>query len=486
MSDSVAVQSRSAESVNDLWVFRGLLALLCWIPLPLGSNRVFAGGILIVWAMILLLATMVVWRHHGDALLERLRPFRWPIILLGLFVLIPWIQLLPLPAGVLGAISPETLAVVEGVAPLRLSLDPHQTQFYAALSFAYWSVFVIALLTVRSSRRLDLLAVVIVGSGVFQAILGATLFSVGASYTLFFSDVMHDRVKGAFVYHNHMAGYMELCLSMGIGLMLVRLGNDAGTGARHWRSRVSAVMDFMLSPKMLLRLMLVIMVIALVLTRSRMGNGGFFAAMIIVGSVYILLSRKTAPRAVALIASLIIIDVLVIGTWVGLEKVVSRVQETSMTIEGEGREESVELRLIAARHAMDMVEDFPVLGTGAGSFYGTYIRYRTSRHGYFDHAHNDYVQIAAEFGLTGLALLGGFVLLTLVTGVRILVRRRSSLPRGIAFGSLMAMVALIIHSWVDFNLQIPANAMTLVVIMAMAWCAYALPSGGASRKRPES
>ncbi|NHC07783.1 O-antigen ligase family protein [Azonexus fungiphilus] len=477
MTDQPAVRRRSSDSVPDQWVFRGLLALLCWIPLPLGSNRTFAAAIVIVWAVLLLAGAAYAWRNHGPALAERLRQFRWPVLLLGLFTLIPWLQILPWPAALIGAVSPEALAVWDGIGPPRFTLDPHQTQFYAALSFAYWAIFVVALLCVRSNRRLDTLALVIVGSGVFQAIVGALLFSFGAKYTMFFAEVVHDRVRGTFVYHNHMAGYMELCLSVGIGLMLARLGNDS-TPLGHWRSRLRGGIDFMLSPKMVLRLMLVIMVIALVLTRSRMGNGGFFAAMIVVGLLYIALSRKTAPKAVLLIASLIVIDVVVIGTWVGLEKVVSRVQETTMTTEGGGREESVELRLSAARHAMDMSLDFPVLGTGAGSFYGTYLRYRTPREGYFDHAHNDYVEIAADFGLPGLAVLGAFVALTLAAGVRVLVRRRSSLPRGIAFGSLMAMVALIIHSWVDFNLQIPANAATLLVIMAMAWCAGALPSGG--------
>ncbi len=42
---------------------------------------------------------------------------------------------------------------------------------------------------------------------------------------------------------------------------------------------------------------------------------------------------------------------------------------------------------------------------------------------------------------------------------------------------LMAIVALMIHSTVDFNLQLPANAMTLLLIMGMAWLALALPCG---------
>lgn len=465
------------DCVADQWVFRALLVFLFWLPLPLGSNRTFAVGILILAAVLLLAATCYAWRHVPDALLARIRPFRWPVALLGLFVIIPWVQLLPLPAGVLAAVSAQTVDVVDGVAPLRLTLDAQQTQLYAALSFAYWSIFIVVLLTVRNGRRLEHLAMLMVASGVFQAVLGVFLFSLGAKYSLFFSDVIHDNVKAAFVNRNSMAGYMELCLSVGIGLMIARLGNDSGR-LRNWRSRVTVVIDFLLSEKMRLRLMLVIMVIALVLTRSRMGNTAFFAAMLIVGVLAIILSWRTAPKTIVLIASLVIIDVVVVGTWVGLEKVVNRVQETSFTMEGDGREESVELRQDAAVHALALVKDFPLFGTGAGTFYNAYLAYRTPREGYFDHAHNDYVEIAADFGLIGFGLLGTFVLLTAACAIRIMAKRRSSMPRGIAFGSLMAMVALMIHSSVDFNLQIPANAATLVVIMAMAWCAMALPRGG--------
>jgi hypothetical protein len=43
----------------------------------------------------------------------------------------------------------------------------------------------------------------------------------------------------------------------------------------------------------------------------------------------------------------------------------------------------------------------------------------------------------------------------------------------------MSIVALLVHSTVDFNLQIPANALTIAIILAMGWIAYALPPGAA-------
>lgn len=471
-------QFTSAPRLNDRFVFWGLLSLLFWVPLPLGSNRTWAVSVLVVFSQLLLLGAAYAWRKALPEAVARLIRFKWPLLLLAGFTGLSCFQMIPLPESLLGVLSPETLAVQRGISTLQLSVDPAQTTIYTMLSFAYFSCFLVAVLVVRSKERLDRLAQVLVYSGLLQALIGIFLYSVRAKYQIFFYDVVHQNVLGTYGNRNHFAGYMEMCLSVGIGLMLARLGSGRGERLRgSWKLKLKVAFEFMLSPKMRLRMVLIIMVIGLVLTRSRMGNGGFFAAMLIVGLVSIVLSRKMAPATVGLIASLVIIDVVVVGSWVGLEKVVDRVKETTLTQQAGVSTESVELRTEAARYALDLIADFPAFGTGAGTFYNTYIRYRAPRHYYWDHAHNDFVELAADNGLVGLGILAVFVVLTAAKGIQVLRKRRSSLPRGIVFGALMALLALMIHSSVDFNLQIPANALTLVVVMSMIWIASELPSG---------
>jgi len=145
--------------------------------------------------------------------------------------------------------------------------------------------------------------------------------------------------------------------------MLARLGDSKPTG-HTWQAKLKAAIAFVLSPKMRLRLLLVIMVIALVLTRSRMGNTAFFVAMLVVGLAGVVLARKTAPQTIALIVSLIIIDVLIVGTGVGLEKVVERIQDTELTDASGGKAESIQARTEAARTAIALVKDFPLVGSG--------------------------------------------------------------------------------------------------------------------------
>jgi O-antigen ligase len=441
----------------------------------LGSNRVWAIGLLLVWVLFLLAGTVAVWRHNPQQAFDRISRFWLPLLLLALMASLSWAQTVNWHPSVIAAISPEALRVQGENSPKFFSMDVHQSRLMAALSFTYFCAFLVAVLAVRSYRRLEQLAQLLVWSGVFQAVAGAMLFSTGAHYWLFHVELTHARILGTYVYHNSAAGYLVMCLAIGIGLMLARLGQD-GTLPSSWKERLSLLLTFLLGPKMRLRIMLVVMVIALVLTRSRMGNAAFFSAMLLVGLIAVVLARRTAPTTIGLITSLIIIDVLVVGGWVGLEKVVQRVQETAMTTEAGGMEESVEARTEAGRMALGLVQDFPLMGTGGGSFYSAFPRYRSPRTGYIDHAHNDFVEVASDFGLPGLAILGSLVALTLWTALRILAKRKSDLPRGVAFGVAMSIVALLIHSAVDFNLQIPANALTMVVILAMAWIAYDLPS----------
>ena len=47
--------------------------------------------------------------------------------------------------------------------------------------------------------------------------------------------------------------------------------------------------------------------------------------------------------------------------------------------------------------------------------------------------------------------------------------RHNPLMRGFSFGAMMGIMSLMIHSTVDFNLQIPANALTFMLLLAFAW-----------------
>jgi len=191
----------------DQWVFYGLLGLLLWAPLPLGSNRAWAVGLLLLGSVALLAGTCWAWRGRLDRAAVRVAKFRVPIGLLLLMLLLCWLQTLSLPASFVSLLSPQAALVQGSASFMTFSLDVAQTRLMTALTFVYFTVFTVAVLTVRSNTRMDLVARALVASAVFQVVFGAVMLSLKAQYQIFFVEVLHDRMRGTYVYHNSLAGY---------------------------------------------------------------------------------------------------------------------------------------------------------------------------------------------------------------------------------------------------------------------------------------
>ncbi len=224
---------------------------------------------------------------------------------------------------------------------------------------------------------------------------------------------------------------------------------DGEPGERKSKQHAAGI-ELVFSPKIRLRLYLSVMIIALVTTHSRMGNTAFFSSLLIAGIIGLAMSRHATRSTVILLVSLIAIDVFIVGSWFGVEKLAQRLEQTTM--------QDVEERQDPSQFALQQIRDYPLFGSGAGSFYTVFPRYRGPQVvGYFDYAHDDYVQLAAENGVIGIFLLGAIVVVSLVAALRAQWRRRDPLMRGMAFSSIMGVTAILIHSTVDFNLQIPAQ-----------------------------
>jgi O-antigen ligase len=448
-------------------------ATLIWAPFPLGSNRPWAWTLL----ELALFAAAALWAA-GWALgragsLEVLRAAAPAVALFGAWLLYLMLHWIPLPISWVDAVSPRAAEIhrLVGAERATLSIDPHASLVFWLKSCAYGVAFFLALALANTRRHARLLALVLVISGLVQAVYGGLMHLSGTNLEIFGAQVQHAaHASGGFVNRNHLAGFLEITLALGIGLMIGALQE---TGRRSWRQFVRDTAQLLLSPKAPLRLFLVVMVIALVMTRSRMGNTAFFSSLLIAGAVALLLSRHATRSTVILIASLIAIDIFIVGAWFGVEKTVQRIQETTQA--------EVEERVEPTVYAMDMARDYPLTGAGPGTFYTAFPHYRgPGVRAYFDYAHNDYTQMLVESGVIGALLVGALPVWALVLGVLALSRRRDPLARGFAFAVIMGVSALALHSTVDFNLQIPANALAFVVLLAYAWIALYLerqPSG---------
>jgi len=453
------------DKSHDRFIYFGFLLLIVWLPLPIGSNRLWSEAIVEVWACSLMLLWLIAFMCNKVQTTDVFK-MAAPVVAL-LFMWLIWIllQIIPLPPAWVASISPVAFghhSLVDATDLMTLSLDSHATTVGWFKSLAYVLIFILSLLLIHSRRRLRQLAYVIIYSGLFQAVYGSLMTLSGLGYGFFIQNPSALNVTtGTFINRNHLAGYLVMALSVGIGMMIASLDTENGyTGKQRFRK----YLRLMLSAKLRLRLYLAIMVIALVLSHSRMGNTSFFVSLIVAGGLGLILSKHATRATVVLLISLIAIDVFIVGTWFGLEKVTVRIEET--TLVKETRDE-VDI------YAYQQWQDFKWTGSGLGSFYSVFPKYsKEDVRGFYDHTHNDYLEFATDTGVIGAGLLGLVIVMSIYAALVAQYRRRDPLMRGISFAAIMSISAMLIHATVDFNLQIPANAATFMLILSMAWISY--------------
>lgn len=454
---------RKAPAPADRWIFFGLLALLVWLPLPWGSAPGPAISGLCLAVALLVLARLVL---AARASFPKL-PFAARFALGVGIVWLLWValQLVPLPPSWLEVVSPlsyerhAALAGLPGTAALfTISVLPGATIDRLLLSFAYFGLFWLTLVSLARNRsRQFMLLLVVAISGLGQGLYAIVMTLSGWEYGFLEPKVYgQGSATGTFVNRNHLAGYLELTLSAGIALILADLRPHAAHG---WRERLAAWVDLAMSRRMRIRVMMVVMVIALVLTQSRGGNIAFFSSLAVCGCVYMFLRHKQVfLRSLVFFLSLIAVDLLIVSDYFGLERVVDRIERTDW--EAEQRKRVFE-------EVQPLVSDFGLTGSGLGTFAAVYLPHRSERvRGYIDHAHNDHLEYLVETGWIGYSLLALLAGTVLVHGLLTVLRRNDPKACALGFVGPMALSCLALHGLVDFNLQIPANAALLMALIA--------------------
>ncbi len=370
---------------------------------------------------------------------------------------------LPLSIFLFFVVSQLTIHHWPGV---QWSADQSATNAQLIKSICLFEVFCLTLLLITNEQRFKWLVVTLLIAGTFQAIYGTLMTVTGTDYIWNYQKPIPSRAAtGTFVNRNHLAGYLEMTLALGLGLMIANLGEGR---SRTWRQFFRSWAQTLLGPKVRIRGCLILMVIGLILTRSRMGNTAFFVGMGIAGMIGLFVFRKSQTGVVALFVSILVIDILLLGTFFGLEELQQRLEQTSV---------EQEQRFTAVLLSIGLVQMAPWLGHGLGTFYAVFPQVRNHEVWlFFDHVHSDLVEFPLEVGVVGMVPLVALFCLAFYMALRVQLTRHNRFYRAMGFSVTMAMISIGLHSSTDFNLQIFANAATFVCIMAMPWLAMYLPS----------
>lgn len=419
--------------------------LLVCAPFLLGLNTPLA------WSLFALILTTALWQTHAAAPAHPARPS----------VVIPR-RVMLLSAGAFAFALPLA-QLAHGVctdlpSALPCAANPEQSwlSLVMALMLAQW--FLLLTGPARPSAN-NLLAALTVAA-TLHAFYGLLAFFLDITPLFLANEFRHEQVPtGGFTNRNHFAAFLYIGIFAGIALVL-RLPADTGTGrAGRWR--------MLLDQRLVWRLAIMVMVLALIATRSRGGNAAFVLGLLAGLAWLLLVERRRQPagnanrkplqwRFVALvIGSVLTLDAVLVGSVVGLDKLQQRIADTSLESEQRG---------VVNEVLFGHPELFTAGGHGAASFVAAFEPVKPANlQAIYDQAHNDYLQVLVERGW-----IGGLLFIAALTTALWLALGPASAQQDAAlrFALVAATTALLLHASVEFVTQIPALWLAWLTLLA--------------------
>lgn len=319
----------------------------------------------------------------------------------------------------------------------------HATYLHLLRYLSYGILVFIVTQTLRRSSQAGTIArvICIYGGAVAAFAFIQALAPNGKLYWILSLDGGY--MYGPYVNHNHYAGLMEMLTPFPLVLAVSRFTR----GNRKWMAAGTTAL----------------MAGTIFLSESRGGMIAFGVQAV----VFLLLLRPQRaewkqPKALALFLAFVIGFVF----WVGGKELTQRLG----TIQSEARQEiNGGVRLTIARDCLHMWHVRPLLGFGLGTFPVVYPEFRTFYTSFFvNEAHNDYLQFLVETGLAGTAIAVWLLVLMFRHARSKLENWTETVNGTMTVAALLGCVGILVHSFFDFNLQVPANAVLFYVLCALA------------------
>lgn len=305
--------------------------------------------------------------------------------------------------------------------------------------FKYVSYGIVLLVTAECVREEDsrqkfALAVIIFGALYAFFALAQELTSNGKFFWVY-TPRFNGSIYGSYVNHDHYAGLMEMLAPFPL---VVCMGHLLRGGKR-------ALVAFCA----------VLMASTIFLSGSRGGMLSFVLETVVFATLTFV-QRRNPRVALGVSAGCVLVFVFLI--FLGKVQVLGRLGNLGPDIRWKITKDS--LRMFSHR---------PILGWGLGTFPTVYPSYRSFYTNLFvNEAHNDYAQLLVETGLLGFGLMLWFLVRLYRSGLTTSRRWEFKWDGAVSFAALLGCTGLLVHSFVDFNLQIPANAAFFYALCALA------------------
>lgn len=420
-----------------------------------------------VQLLVLCLGVLLLFSSGGWTLVGVKLPIVVPLLLLSLVAF----QLLPVPASVVGWLR-GTPEFSQPPTQATLSISPYLTGTQFLHLLTYLLAFYLALVICQDGKARRRFVVALLAIGLFEAFYGLIQYLITlAGWAQAFGiaqDPYAGNATGTYINRNHFAGLLEMLLPFAVALVFYHSGADADGQRRSGYSRAGRRRPE--QHKVIFWLFAgVVVFTALFFSRSRMGILSAVTALLVVFALMIASVLRTRRGAV-LVGAFIFLGLL-LAIWVGPEPVLERFGQLDQEWSQGG-----ENRLGIWRNTSELIKRNPFWGSGLGTFTTAYTQIQSKFLTRFvNSAHNDYLEFAVDLGLPGALLLFGSFVYVFYRSIKSFAVRenRSRFDRAINLGCVGAIIALLLHSLTDFNLQIPANALVFSSILGLAWASQA-------------
>jgi O-antigen ligase len=408
---------------------------------------------------------------------------RNPITIFGFFFLcLIFFQLIPWPTYLANILSSSSLEIWKR-APLRvgsyypISLYPYVTEqgliFAFCLLLVFWWVFY----GITNRQNMEKLVISLLFFGALMALYGLTETSTGHNQILWLKKSYgQGSVTATFFNRNHLAAFLSMNLLMGVGYFwsLWQKTQKDLERSRGGRSiQIEERLKALGLKGLLTGLSLLILVFTLLTTASRGGNLSALAGLVLMAGL--ILSRSATKKGLVSFSMLIVVIVALGSFWAGDQLWERLKYEPLEKIEAESDLNRPALN----RDTWAMLKDYPIFGSGFNTYQHAFTRYGVHSLPYVDHAHNDWLELAAETGWVGLIIILSGLIFTAFQLYRAIVKISDPFRQGLGMGGLAVLLAISLHSLVDFSLHKPANTILLAIILGLA-CSAVLRGGESS------
>lgn len=340
------------------------------------------------------------------------------------------------PAGIFGLLVASQLV-------FRISAYPHETMSQGLLYVSYAILCFLTsqvLLRASQARRLALVFS-LYGAAVAGFALIQGISSNGRLYWIR-QPRMGGWIYGPYVNHNHYAGLMEMLAPIPLVLSLTVF---ASAKARNLAAVAAALM-----------------VGTIFLSESRGGMLAIVTELVIL-AVLLVKQKRGLRTAVALGVFLLVMVGLL--AWIGGAELSNRIASVGAS----HSELPSDIRTNINHDGFRMFLKKPILGWGLGTFPVVYPQFRTFYTNFFvNEAHNDYLQLLTEMGVLGFATMVWFVVIVYMRAIKKIGNWSREISGAMTLACLLGLTGILVHSTVDFNLQIPANAALFYVLCTVA------------------